>query len=62
MMMAGLSGNWLNAVTMFERIAVRQHPVDDRQIVLEIAERLLGIRNGCDNVDDPVQLPSKRPR
>src|SRR5258708_34613813 len=38
-----------------ERIAIRQHPVDDRQIVLEIAERLVGIRNGCDDVNDPVQ-------
>jgi hypothetical protein len=29
-----------------ERIAVNQHRVDDRRIVLEIAERLLGIRSG----------------
>jgi hypothetical protein len=44
MMMAGRSG------------AVRQHPVDDRKVIFEIAQRLPRIRNRADRVDDTVQL------
>lgn len=39
-----------------ERIAVRQHPVDDREIIFEIVQRLAGIGNRADEVDDAVQL------
>src|SRR5882757_1671675 len=42
-----------------ESVAVRQHPVDDGEIVLEIAERLSGIRKGSDDVDNAAQLPEQ---
>jgi hypothetical protein len=42
-----------------ESVAVRQHPVDDGQIVLEIAKRLPGIRKGSDDVDNPAELPEQ---
>src|SRR5882757_1812134 len=42
-----------------ESVAVGQHPVDDGQIVLEIAKRLPGIRKGSDDVDNPAQLPKQ---
>ncbi len=39
--------------------ASRSPSVDDGQVVLEIAKRLLGIRKGSDNVDNPAQLPEQ---
>src|SRR6476620_7359683 len=42
-----------------ESVTVRQHPVEDCQIVLEIAKRLLGIRKGSDDVDNSTQLPEQ---
>ncbi|MGX1143807.1 hypothetical protein [Bradyrhizobium ottawaense] len=59
MMMAGRSGDRLSARDHLERIAVGQHAVDDREIIFEIVQRLAGIGNRADEIDDPVQLPEQ---
>lgn len=37
-----------------ERIAVGQHAIDDREIIFEIVQRLTGIGNRADEVNDAV--------